>query len=70
MIPDAGLYDGYGQLVHCAQHNRQPEGENRLKGRSPPSATSVYCCGGKSPIASNEVEVGRAKNRRVELVQW
>jgi OOP family OmpA-OmpF porin len=30
----------------------------------------AFGCGMYSPVASNEAEVGRTKNRRVELVQW
>ncbi len=35
-----------------------------------PDRLDAFGCGLYSPIASNEAENGRAKNRRVELVQW
>jgi OmpA-OmpF porin, OOP family len=34
------------------------------------SRLDAFGCGPYSPVASNEAEDGRAKNRRVELVQW
>ena len=34
------------------------------------SRLDAFGCGVYSPVASNELETGRAKNRRVELVQW
>lgn len=34
------------------------------------SRLDAFGCGVYSPVASNESEEGRAKNRRVELVQW
>lgn len=36
----------------------------------PASRLDAFGCGIYSPVASNEAEDGRAKNRRVELVQW
>ena len=35
-----------------------------------PNRLDAFGCGMYSPIASNEAEMGRAKNRRVELVAW
>ena len=35
-----------------------------------PSRLSSFGCGPYSPVASNGAEDGKAKNRRVELVQW
>jgi outer membrane protein OmpA-like peptidoglycan-associated protein len=34
------------------------------------SRLDAFGCGVYSPVASNEAEAGRAKNRRVELAQW
>jgi outer membrane protein OmpA-like peptidoglycan-associated protein len=34
------------------------------------SRLDAFGCGVYSPVASNEAEAGRGKNRRVELVQW
>jgi OmpA-OmpF porin, OOP family len=34
------------------------------------SRLDAFGCGVYSPVASNDADVGRAKNRRVELVQW
>jgi OOP family OmpA-OmpF porin len=34
------------------------------------SRLDAFGCGLYSPVASNEAEAGRAKNRRVELVRW
>jgi OOP family OmpA-OmpF porin len=36
----------------------------------PAARLDAFGCGIYSPVASNEAEEGRAKNRRVELVQW
>jgi OmpA-OmpF porin, OOP family len=36
----------------------------------PASLLSSFGCGPYSPVAANETEDGRAKNRRVELVKW
>ena len=36
----------------------------------PANRLDAFGCGVYSPVASNETEDGRAKNRRVELVQW
>ena len=36
----------------------------------PATRLDAFGCGIYSPVASNEAEEGRAKNRRVELVQW
>jgi outer membrane protein OmpA-like peptidoglycan-associated protein len=35
-----------------------------------PARLDSFGCGLYAPVASNETEDGRAKNRRVELVQW
>ena len=35
-----------------------------------PNRLDAFGCGIYSPVASNEAERGRARNRRVELVQW
>jgi OOP family OmpA-OmpF porin len=34
------------------------------------SRLDAFGCGLYAPVASNEAETGRAKNRRVELVRW
>ncbi len=36
----------------------------------PSSRLSSFGCGPYSPVASNDTEDGKAKNRRVELVKW
>jgi outer membrane protein OmpA-like peptidoglycan-associated protein len=36
----------------------------------PASRVSSFGCGPYSPVASNDSEDGKAKNRRVELVKW
>lgn len=36
----------------------------------PANRLDAFGCGLYAPVASNEAEEGRAKNRRVELVQW
>ena len=36
----------------------------------PANRLDAFGCGVYAPVASNEAEDGRAKNRRVELVQW
>jgi OOP family OmpA-OmpF porin len=46
--------------------------QRELTGKYAVSANRLdaFGCGPYSPIASNEADDGRAKNRRVELVQW
>ena len=58
----AGLFDARrASSVIAELSSKFGVGANRL---------DAFRCGMYSPVASNEAEDGRAKNRRVELVQW
>jgi OmpA-OmpF porin, OOP family len=57
--------DGLKQILAYSEVD-----ERVIVGKSKDAQATSFGAGWYSPVASNDSEAGRSKNRRVELVQW
>ena len=67
---EAAVAGRLGDLRLCRETQRDVVRELASKYAVAADRLDSFGCGLYAPVASNESDEGRAKNRRVELVKW